>query len=109
MTLVREIIKDMEDLRGDNTFGCKTLPIVLGIRKTKLIIYLLIAVFSVVVVVLDQLMEVLPFRYSLLFLFIPLLWFLNRLARADMKKDFSRLSTLCKVIMLLGIVSMAFV
>ncbi|MDH4090480.1 MAG: geranylgeranylglycerol-phosphate geranylgeranyltransferase [Cyclobacteriaceae bacterium] len=109
MTLVREIIKDMEDLRGDNTFGCKTLPIVLGIRKTKLIIYLLIAAFSVVVVVLDQLMEVLPFRYSLLFLFIPLLWFLNRLARADMKKDFSRLSTLCKVIMLLGIVSMAFV
>jgi 4-hydroxybenzoate polyprenyltransferase len=45
MTLVREIIKDMEDLKGDNTYGCKTLPIVWGIRKTKIALYLLILFF----------------------------------------------------------------
>ena len=38
MTLVREVIKDMEDLKGDNSFGCKTLPIVWGIRKKKILI-----------------------------------------------------------------------
>ena len=27
MTLIREIIKDMEDLRGDNSFGSKTMPV----------------------------------------------------------------------------------
>lgn len=109
MTLVREIIKDMEDLKGDNTFGCKTLPIVWGIRKTKGIIYFILAVFCVVVIVLNQLYEALPFQYYLIFLFSPLLGLFYRLLRADMKKDFSWLSTFCKVIMLLGILSMAFV
>jgi 4-hydroxybenzoate polyprenyltransferase len=109
MTLVREIIKDMEDLKGDNTFGCKTLPIVWGIRKTKMVIYIILAIFSVTVVVLNQIYEALPFRYYLILLFIPLLWLFLRLLRADMKKDFSWLSTFCKVIMLLGILSMSFV
>jgi 4-hydroxybenzoate polyprenyltransferase len=109
MTLVREIIKDIEDLKGDNTFGCKTLPIVLGIRKTKGIIYLIIVFFSVSVLVLNYWYEALPFQYYLIFLFAPVLWLLFRLFRADMKREFSQLSTFCKVIMLLGILSMAFV
>lgn len=109
MTLVREIIKDMEDLRGDNTFGCKTLPIVLGIRKTKMIIYIILIIFSITVIVLNRLYEALPFRYYLVLLFIPLVWLFFRLLRADMKKDFSWLSTFCKLIMLLGILTMSFV
>lgn len=109
MTLIREIIKDMEDLKGDDTFGCKTLPIVLGIRKTKSIIYIILAVFSVAVIILNFLYKALPFYYYAVFLFIPLLVFLYRLIKADMKKDFASLSTFCKAIMLLGILSMAFV
>jgi 4-hydroxybenzoate polyprenyltransferase len=109
MTLIREIIKDMEDLKGDNTFGCKTLPIVLGIRKTKMIIYVILSVFTVVVIVLNYFYTALPLSYYLLFLFVPLLFMVFWLVRADMKKDFSFLSTFCKVIMLLGILSMAFV
>ena len=109
ITLVREIIKDMEDLKGDNTFGCKTLPIILGIRRTKVIIYIVLAIFFGMVILLNRLYEALPFEYYLIFLFAPLLWFFYRLLRADMKKDFSLLSTFCKVIMLLGILSMAFV
>jgi 4-hydroxybenzoate polyprenyltransferase len=31
ITLIREIIKDMEDLKGDEKHGCKTLPIIWGI------------------------------------------------------------------------------
>lgn len=109
MTLIREIIKDIEDLKGDNTFGCQTLPIVLGIRRTKFVIYSLIAVFSVSVIILDQVYEALPFRYYMIFLYVPLLILFYLLIRADTKRDFLRLSTLCKVIMLLGILSMAFV
>jgi 4-hydroxybenzoate polyprenyltransferase len=108
MTLVREIIKDMEDLKGDNSFGCKTLPIVWGIRKTKFLLYIILVVFAGVVVFLNQLYTALPFKYHLIFLFIPLLWLLFRLIRADMKKDFTRLSIYCKVILLFGILSMAF-
>jgi len=109
MTLVREIIKDIEDLKGDNTFGCKTLPIVFGIRKTKIIIYIILVLFSISVLVLNYWYEALPIQYYLIFLFAPVAWLLIRLVRADVKKEFSRLSTFCKVIMLLGILSMAFV
>jgi 4-hydroxybenzoate polyprenyltransferase len=108
MTLVREIIKDVEDLKGDNTFGCKTLPIIWGIRKTKVIIYTILGIFSIAVIVLNTRFEILPFQYYVLLLFAPLLWFVVRLYPADTKKDFSWLSTFCKVIMLVGILSMVF-
>lgn len=106
ITLVREIIKDMEDLKGDNTFGCKTLPIVWGLRRTKLVIYFILSIFSVIVVVLNHFYKALPLEYYFIFLFIPLLWMIYRLVRADTKRDFTILSGFCKVIMLLGILSM---
>jgi 4-hydroxybenzoate polyprenyltransferase len=107
MTLVREIIKDMEDLKGDNTFGCKTLPIVYGIRRTKGVICCVLFVFSVTVFVLNHYYKALPMHYFLLFLFLPLAWLVYRLLVADTTKDYAWLSTFCKVIMLLGILSMA--
>jgi 4-hydroxybenzoate polyprenyltransferase len=109
MTLVREIIKDMEDLKGDNTFGCRTLPIVWGLRKTKFVIYFILAVFAATVLILNEWYSQLPLYYFLVFLFVPLIWLLNRLIRADTKKDFRWLSAFCKIIMLLGIFSMIFI
>jgi len=109
MTLVREIIKDMEDLKGDNTFGCKTLPILWGIRRTKVVVYFLLALFSLLVVMINAIYTQMPFYYFLVFLFAPLSIFLLRLIRADTKRDFYMLSQWCKVIMVLGVISMAFV
>lgn len=107
MTLVREIIKDMEDLKGDSTFGCKTLPIVWGFRKTKQFLYAVIFIFCMTVLILDLLFTALPSVYFVLFLFAPLIWMIFRLNRADTIKEFEWLSTFCKVIMLLGILSMS--
>lgn len=109
ITLVREIIKDMEDLKGDDTFGCRTLPIIWGIRKTKFAIYIILAVFAGTVILLNEIYSQLPTYYFLLFLLFPLLWLLARLIRADTRKDFAWLSTFCKVILMLGIVSMIFI
>lgn len=107
MTLVREIIKDMEDLKGDDTFGCRTLPIVIGLRKTKIVIYIVLGLFVLTVILLDQFYARLNLHYLIFILFIPLLYFIWRLYRADMKKDFTWLSSFCKYILLLGILSMA--
>jgi 4-hydroxybenzoate polyprenyltransferase len=109
MTLVREIIKDMEDLKGDVTYGCRTLPIVFGIRKTKLVLYGLLASFVIIVLFIHYLSTPLPIYYFVIFLFTPLLILFIRLLRADTKNDFYNLSTLSKIIMLLGILSMAVV
>lgn len=108
MTLIREIVKDMEDLKGDNTFGCKTLPILWGIRKTKWVLYLLLVLFSTLVLLLNAWAQ-LPLSYFLIFLFVPLALLLTRLIRADTRKDFYWLSQWCKIIMLLGIMSMLFI
>ncbi len=107
VTLVREIIKDMEDLKGDNTFGCKTLPIVWGIRRTKNIIYFLTILFVGTVFFVHLTLSGLPMMYFTIFLFAPLAWLLMGLNRADTKKDYYQLSVLCKVIMVLGVFSMA--
>lgn len=109
LTLVREIIKDMEDLKGDNTYGCKTLPIVWGIRKTKFMLYFLILLFSIAVAVINQLYVKLQVIYFVMLLFVPLAWLMLRLVRADTKKDYGWLSSFCKVIMLLGILSMTLI
>jgi 4-hydroxybenzoate polyprenyltransferase len=109
MTLIREIVKDMEDLKGDDTFGCKTLPIVWGNRKTKFFIYFLMAILFISVVYINQLYQQLPLLYFAAFLFVPLIFLFARLVRADTKKDFYYLSQWCKVIMMLGIVSMVFI
>jgi 4-hydroxybenzoate polyprenyltransferase len=109
MTLVREIIKDMEDLKGDNTFGCKTLPIIWGIRKTKVMVYFLLALFLLLVILLNTIYTQMPFYYFMAFLFLPLGIFLIGFVRADTKWNFYTLSQWCKVIMVLGVISMAFV
>lgn len=114
ITLVREVIKDIEDVKGDNTFGCKTLPIVLGIRKTKNIIHLLTVVFVVSVLMVYKVFSVAVapatyFSTFLLFLFAPVALLTIGLIRADTKRDFYRLSVLCKIIMLLGVFSMVLI
>jgi 4-hydroxybenzoate polyprenyltransferase len=109
MTLIREIIKDMEDWKGDNTFGCKTLPITWGIRRTKLLLYLLLGLFAGLVLLVNQLYVGLPIYYFVFFLFLPKGYLLARLIRADTTRDFARLSSLCKLILVLGIVSMALI
>lgn len=109
MTLVREIVKDMEDMKGDTTFGCRTLPIVLGIRKTKWVVYFIILIFSIVVLILNIQYSLLPAGYFIGFLLLPMTILMIRLARADTIKEFYQLSQLCKLIMLLGIISMLFI
>jgi 4-hydroxybenzoate polyprenyltransferase len=109
ITLIREIIKDMEDLKGDQTFGCQTLPIIWGMRKTKYFIYAIMAIFMITVLLLNIYFDNLPVQYFLFFLFVPLLWLFVRLIGADTRKDFAWLSGFCKIILLLGIFSMAFI
>jgi 4-hydroxybenzoate polyprenyltransferase len=109
MTLIREIVKDMEDMKGDITFGCRTLPIVWGIRKTKILLYGILFVFLMAVTFFNFSYSLVPLVYFVVFLFVPLVWLTLRLNRADTVKEYYHLSQLCKGIMLLGVISMIFV
>ncbi|MBC5774226.1 geranylgeranylglycerol-phosphate geranylgeranyltransferase [Pontibacter sp. KCTC 32443] len=111
ISLIREIIKDMEDVKGDASFECRTLPILLGIRKTKLVLYPIIAIFQafLIVVVLHSRTSFILDGYMLLLVLLPAIWLTIKLTRADRKRDFSYLSNLNKFIMLTGILSMVLV
>jgi 4-hydroxybenzoate polyprenyltransferase len=98
----------MEDLKGDETFGCKTLPIVWGIRKTKQFVLLLLIVFvaSIFYFVFKAKNEVLNTYFMVMI--IPAALFILYFLRADTKDKFANLSTFCKLFILSGIISMAF-
>lgn len=108
MTVIREVIKDIEDVRGDDTYGCQTLPIVWGIRRTKIVVYAIAVVMCVLVFYINSRWTHLPVIYLAILLFIPLGVLVGMLYKADTQAEFHRLNQLSKFIMLLGIGSMMF-
>lgn len=112
ISLIREVIKDMEDMEGDVRYGCKTMPIVWGLPVSKVftavwIVALAGVLFAILIYVL-QLGWWLSALYSLIAIIIPLLWVLQKLYKANTSSEFHRLSSVVKLIMLAGIVSMLF-
>jgi 4-hydroxybenzoate polyprenyltransferase len=108
LNLIREIIKDIEDRNGDRRHGCRTLPIVLGFRNTKRIIFMIAFIFVIsILYVTFKINNVLLFYYfgilSILF-FV----FMFKIYMADRKAHFTQLSILSKLLMMAGIISMGF-
>ena len=112
ISLVREVVKDIEDLEGDAKYNCKTMPIVWGVNVSKMFAAVWLVVLIVSIVVLQ--VYVLQFRwwwivlYSVVFIVVPLGWILIKLYRASSKADFHTLSNAVKFVMLTGILSMLF-
>jgi 4-hydroxybenzoate polyprenyltransferase len=112
ISLIREIIKDMEDIEGDEKYGCKTMPIVWGIQATKVFvgvwIVVLIAVLTILQFYVMQFDWWLSIAYCVLFIITPLIIILQKLYKAQVTKDYHQLSTLVKFVMFTGILSMIF-
>jgi 4-hydroxybenzoate polyprenyltransferase len=112
ISLVREVIKDMEDIQGDLKYDCQTMPIVWGIPVSKVFTGVWLVVLTGAVAVLQfyvlQLGWWFSAIYCVLLIILPLVWILDRLYKAQSTADFSRLSSAVKAIMLTGIVSMVF-
>jgi 4-hydroxybenzoate polyprenyltransferase len=111
-SLIREAIKDMEDLEGDARYGCKTLPIVAGIRTTKIYTGVWCMVLIAALIILQ--LYILQFGwwmavvYSTLLVIIPLVYLVQKLWKAGSSPEFAYLSRLSKLIMFTGILSMIF-
>lgn len=106
ISLIREIIKDMEDIRGDAAHGCRTLPIIWGIRRTKTFLYSVLSLFVVTLFLMAKVLENHVLSILFVLLLIPIGWLVFRLMKSDKHRDFKELSNLCKVIMLLGLLTM---
>jgi len=106
--LGREIIKDIEDMRGDKIAGCKTLPIAIGKPNTKAIVIML-SLFTIVAIW-GLFFSIAEIRYSmvvalyfLIFLTLPHLILIWLVYSARTQSHFYNASQLSKIIMLFGI------
>lgn len=106
ISLIREVVKDMEDIRGDEAHGCRTLPIIWGIRRTKTFLYSVIITFVLTLFVMAQALQNNLLTLLFLLLLIPIALLVMRLYQADTRRDFKEISSLCKIIMLLGLITM---
>ncbi|MDA3954499.1 MAG: geranylgeranylglycerol-phosphate geranylgeranyltransferase [Bacteroidales bacterium] len=105
LSMIREIIKDVEDFEGDSAYGRKTMPIILGVLNTKIVIitFILTTLFSLLYINFRFLHDVITLIYFVVVLIFPLLFLIYKVIVAENKKDYRRASNLSKLIMLAGI------
>lgn len=104
-TLVREIIKDMEDCEGDRETGRKTLPVVSGLMTCRSVVVFLLAVTITLLylVWLKHLHDTVTLVYISLLLVLPMAVVIFRVLTSREKKHLHSASLLMKFIMLSGI------
>lgn len=107
ITCVREIIKDAEDIEGDRELESRTLPIKLGIKKTKIALVILITtILSTLFFVQFKLIpfnDSLSLKYIGIAIIVPLIILLVLVVKSRTKADWHTASTWSKLIMLSGV------
>ncbi|MDO9633767.1 MAG: geranylgeranylglycerol-phosphate geranylgeranyltransferase [Paludibacter sp.] len=107
LTWIREIIKDLEDEYGDRELECRTMPIVWGTRKTKIVLWAMILLTITLLFMTNHFF--IPFegtftlRYIIFGLTLPLVALSYLILRAKNRNDYHQASGLTKFIMLIGI------
>ncbi|TGE17021.1 geranylgeranylglycerol-phosphate geranylgeranyltransferase [Hymenobacter elongatus] len=113
LMVIREILKDVEDMRGDAQHDCHTLPIVWGVARTKwAVAFFLLNMVLLVAGATAQCFYQHQWAlggWLLVTVLGPLLLLGRYLVRADRRRDFAQLSAWCKWIMLAGVLSMLLV
>ncbi|MBZ9630341.1 geranylgeranylglycerol-phosphate geranylgeranyltransferase [Salegentibacter sp. LM13S] len=111
VNLLREMVKDQEDVKGDYNAGIQTLPIILGHSRTNKIIFGIgiLPIAAIVYYSYNYLFEnSFLVIYTLIFILAPLLYFQVRIWEAKKKKDYSHLSLMLKIILFFGLISIGF-
>ena len=112
MSLIREVVKDLEDMIGDAKFKCETMPIKLGVSATKVFVAVWIIVCMVALLIIQiyawQVGCWVSALYSVFFVVLPLFYVLKKLFQSSTPEHYHTLSNYLKLIMLFGILSMLF-
>ncbi len=112
VSLIREVVKDMEDMEGDAKYDCKTMPVEWGIPATKVFT----AVWIVVCIATLAILQLYAWQsgwwiisvYCIIAIILPLILILKKLYKATTPADYHSISSMVKLVMLGGILSMVF-
>lgn len=105
LNLIREVQKDMADMKGDNRINARTIPLVFGIRKAKAIVagLIFLTILALVFVQQSYLGDYVSLIYLILAVVVPLLLGFWAIYKATTRKQFLRSANFLKVAMLGGI------
>jgi 4-hydroxybenzoate polyprenyltransferase len=110
ISLVREVVKDMEDLEGDAMYDCRTMPVVWGLNASKFFcvcwLTLLVAALIFIQFYILQFRWWLTIVFSCVAVIYPILRILKKMSRANEPAQFHELSVMIKSVMMMGILSM---
>ena len=118
MTLIREIVKDMQDVKGDGLSHCRTIPIIWGMNTAQIIVIALSFVTCAMIMKAADYFNGLGFKItyymlfaSWVFVFIVIINNLMSLITKSLRteKQFRLQSMWLKTSMLLGVLSMFFI
>jgi len=113
ISLIREVIKDIEDMEGDARYNCKTMPIVWGVPAAKVFVGVwLVVLVGALVVVQFYALQIgwwLGALYVLLLVVIPLVWILRKIYLAQTTAQYHYISNMIKLVMLTGICSIVLI
>ncbi|MCX7728409.1 MAG: geranylgeranylglycerol-phosphate geranylgeranyltransferase [Bacteroidia bacterium] len=107
-TLIRELVKDIEDIKGDKSGNRKTIPVVWGFLASKIIVFfllLLLIIFLMPFLVYYIIKEnIHASLYNTVFLIFPSVMSMFLVIIFKEAKQFHILSIILKLIMLFGII-----
>ncbi len=103
LTLTRELIKKLVGMKGDLVYGDKSLPIIWGVNKTKLLIYAFMLLSLAPIGVLFPEIKDRPVFYYLIFSSVMILASFIMLIPAKEREGFNRVNTMYKIILTLSV------
>lgn len=113
MTLIREVVKDLEDMEGDRKYKCETMPIVWGVPAAKIFTAVWISVCIAILAILQLYAWQSGWWWATLYILfltiLPMVVLLQKLYNASTSANYHTLSNIVKIVMLAGILSMLFV
>jgi 4-hydroxybenzoate polyprenyltransferase len=112
VTFIREVVKDIEDIKGDLKFKLQTLPIRIGIEATKkvLVVAFVVLILSCYAPLLEGILRHQPINIlylvgSVLCVQIPSIVLMWRLRKAEHTADFAWQSKMLKALIFAGMVT----
>lgn len=111
ISVIREMVKDMQDYEGDKQAGLKTYPVVFGIKGAKVIVYVLTGIEIILCGLYSFLAWGVKFYVSsgiMALITLALMYFINSLARSKTSEAFGKESQFLKYVMFAGVINILF-
>jgi 4-hydroxybenzoate polyprenyltransferase len=110
LSMIREIIKDIQDIKGDSAYKCRTMPIVLGVNVSRFISILitLVTMSGIGFIQVQQYStgDTISLLYFSIALQIPMLIMMYFIITAKESTGYAKASFTAKLVMLSGVLSM---